>query len=103
MSKTTEDQWSIAAWGEETFGPAAHPEVLVDRAALEFDELREATRNGNAAEVAHEIADILILLYRVGTIFGCDVQKAVAEKMAINRNRRWIRKGDGTGRHVKDG
>jgi NTP pyrophosphatase (non-canonical NTP hydrolase) len=103
VSEPAEDQWSISAWGEETFGPAKHPEVLVDRAVLEFDELREATRNGHADDVAHEIADILILLYRVGTIFGCDVQKAVAEKMAINRKRRWIRKGDGTGRHVKDG
>jgi hypothetical protein len=96
VSEPAEDQWSISAWGEETFGPAKHPEVLVDRAVLEFDELREATRNGHADDVAHEIADILILLYRVGT-------QAVAEKMAINRRRRWIRKGDGTGRHAKDG
>jgi hypothetical protein len=25
------------------------------------------------------------------------------QSMAINRARRWVRKGDGTGRHVKDG
>ena len=102
MNKPTEDQWTIAGWGEETFGPVTHPEVLVDRARLEFDELREAVLQGDTREIAHEIADILILLYRVGTLAGCDIDQAVDEKMAINRARRWIRKGDGTGRHVKE-
>ena len=102
MNKVTEDQWTIAAWGEETFGPAMHPEALVDRARIEFDELREAVVNGEAQEIAHEIADIFILLYRVGAIAGCDVNQAVVEKMSINRARRWIKKGDGTGHHVKE-
>jgi NTP pyrophosphatase (non-canonical NTP hydrolase) len=102
IAAASEDQYTISAWGEETFGPATHPEALVDRARLEFDELREAVLAGDAREIAHEIADILILLYRVGTIAGCDINQAVAEKMAINRARRWIKKGDGTGRHVKE-
>ena len=101
MSRT-EDQYTVTAWGEETFGPVTHPEVLIDRARMEFDELREAVIAGHSREIAHEIADILILLYRVGTIAGCDINQAINEKMAINRGRRWIKKGDGTGRHIKD-
>jgi hypothetical protein len=30
---------------------------------------------------------------------GFDLTAAVAEKMEINRNRRWVMNGDGTGHH----
>lgn len=97
----TEDQNSITAWGEETFGPAANPAVLVERARVEMEELLEAVQAGDHAEAALETADVFILLYRVATLCGFDVNAAVARKMAINRARRWTRKGDGTGSHIK--
>lgn len=97
-----EDQKSVTDWGEETFGPATGPEVLVARALLEMDELLEAVRAGDHAEAALETADVFILLYRMATLCGFDVDEAVARKMQINRKRRWQRKGDGTGRHIKD-
>ena len=96
-----ETQSSISAWGEETFGPVASASVLVERARLEFDELAEAVGQMDNAAVGHEIADILILLYRVATLHGCDVDEMVQAKMRINRGREWVRTGDGTGRHVK--
>lgn len=99
--ESTEDQKSITAWGEETFGPAANPAVLVARARMEMDELLEAAKAGNHAEAALEAADVFILLYRVATLCGFDVNEAVNRKMAINRARRWMRKGDGTGSHIK--
>ena len=97
-----EDQSSVSAWGEETFGPATGPDVLVVRAQVEMDELLEAVRSGDHGEVALEVADVFILLYRVATLCGVDVDAAVARKMQINRKRRWRRKGDGTGSHIKD-
>ena len=97
----TEDQKSITAWGEETFGPATGPEVLVARAMLEMQELVDAIRAGDHAEAALEIADVFILLYRVATLCGFDANEAVNRKMRINRNRTWARKGDGTGSHIK--
>jgi len=97
----TEDQNSITAWGEETFGPAISPAVLVERARIEMEELLEAIQAGDHAEAALETADVFILLYRVATLCGFDVNAAVGRKMAINRARRWTRKGDGTGSHIK--
>ncbi len=99
--ESSEDQKSITAWGEETFGPAINPAVLVARAKVEMDELLEAVAAGDHAEAALETADVLILLYRVATLCGFDVNRAVDRKMAINRARRWARKGDGTGSHIK--
>ena len=97
----TETQHTIAAWGEETFGPVASASVLVERARLEFDELADAVRENDDAAVAQEIADILILLYRVATLHNAEVDQAVQAKMKVNRARTWVRNGDGTGRHVK--
>ena len=97
----SEDQKSITAWGEDTFGPATGPAVLVERAMLEMQELVEAARAGDHAEIALETADVFILLYRVATLCGFDVNEAVTKKMQINRGRTWARTGDGTGRHIK--
>lgn len=96
-----ETQETISAWGEETFGPVTSPSVLVDRARLELEELAEAVGQADDDAVGHEIADILILLYRVATLHNCDIEEMVQAKMRINRGRTWVRKGDGTGRHVK--
>ncbi len=98
----TETQSSVTTWGEQTFGPASTPDVLVARAAVEFDELMEAARAKDKDEVAHEMADVLIILYRVATIFGFDLNAAVDAKMRINRARKWAPKGDGTGSHIKE-
>ncbi len=96
-----EDQHSVTAWGEETFGPAPSPAVLVARAALEMRELQEAVEQNDSEAVGQELADVLIILYRVATIHNLDINTIVDQKMRINRARRWLRKGDGTGRHVK--
>jgi hypothetical protein len=81
----------------------ARPAVAVFHAVqrVEFDELMEAVGAGDHAEVALETADVFILLYRVASVCGFDVNEAVGRKMAINRARKWARKGDGTGSHIK--
>jgi NTP pyrophosphatase (non-canonical NTP hydrolase) len=96
-----ESQADIAAWGEATFGPAANPADLVRRARQELDELVTAVEAGDVAEASLEMADVMILLYRLAQDMGCDLNDSVTQKMAINRARKWTRAGDGTGRHVE--
>ena len=71
--------------------------MLVDRARLEFDELVEAVGQQDDESVGQEIADILILLYRVATLHNRDIDEIVQAKMRINRARTWVRKGDTAG------
>lgn len=97
---TDETQATIAAWAEETFGPVAEPARLAERAMLEMEELREALSCGSKEDSAHEMADILILLYRAAEETDIDLHQAVNEKMAINRARKWRAAGDGTGSHI---
>jgi NTP pyrophosphatase (non-canonical NTP hydrolase) len=97
-----ETQASIANWAETTFGPVDNPSVLVERARIELDELLEAVAEGNTAEVGRETADIIILLLRVLELHGLDFQGELNAKMAINRERKWLPKGNGTGSHIKE-
>lgn len=98
---THEDQQSIAAWADETFGDVANPRVLIDRARIELDELEEAVALGDKKEIGKETADVLILLYRLLAIHGLDVGAEISQKMNENRARQWLPKGDGTGSHIK--
>lgn len=95
-----ETQKTIAAWGEATFGPAANPFDLVARAQQELSELADAVKQQDSREAAMETADVMILLYRLAEDLGYDLDQSVSEKMAINRARKWVRAGDGTGKHV---
>lgn len=97
-----ETQKTIAAWAEDTFGPVTDESVLVQRARVELDELMEAVRAGDTAEIGRETADIAILLYRLLDLNGLEFDREVTSKMAVCRARRWRPKGDGTGSHIKD-
>ena len=99
MTSWRETQSTIAKWGEETFGPVSDPVALARRASVELDELIEALEKGDAEEAAHETADVLILLNRLGATLGFDLTDAVDTKMKVNRARLWVPAGDGTGRH----
>jgi chromosome segregation ATPase len=81
---------TIAKWGEEAFGPIS-TERAIERA---WEEWREMIEPG--ADTAMEAADVVICLARIPGL-----AEAVQRKMAINRNRQWNLKGDGTGYHVK--
>ena len=101
MSSYQESQATVTAWGEETFGPAPELSRLVERAAVEMDELVEAAQAGDIEEAALEAADVLILLFRYAEKNGFDLLDAVDRKMAVNRSRQWLPAGDGTGKHIK--
>ncbi|GHF21099.1 hypothetical protein GCM10017044_15030 [Kordiimonas sediminis] len=94
-----ETQKTIADWANTAFGPVIDQTKLVDRAAIELTELREAVQAGQTNEIGHETADVLILLYRLLELNGLSVSQVLNDKMSINRQRTWERAGDGTGGH----
>lgn len=91
IQRLTNRQSDIAAWAEDTFGPTT-VEATVKRIDREF---REFFR-----DPVKEAPDIVIFLYRLMAISGRDLDKAVDEKMAVNKARQWVLAGDGTGQHV---
>ena len=101
-NESSENQRSMCDWAEQTFGPVSDPASLVDRSLLEMQELGEAVDARDVSEIGKEAADVLILLYRLADQFDLDLDldQEVQAKMAINRSRTWVSKGDGTGSHV---
>lgn len=92
MSETIE---SIAAWCDETFGPAGAYRVA-RRAREEIKELIGETPGDEWTHRARiEAADVVIILLRTPGIWD-----AIEEKMAINRQRKWRLTGDGCGYHI---
>jgi len=99
----TETQATISAWAEETFGPSGSNARAIARANREMAELLEhVTADDRHPEAAEEIADIVIVLSRVMTRLGVDLQAEIDRKMAKNRARKWKLDGTGHGYHVKD-
>lgn len=98
-----ESQFTIAAWAEETFGPATSNARIAARANEEMAELlRHLTADDNHVEAAEEIADVIIVLCRLATRLGVNLNGEIVAKMAINRTRQWKVTKDGHGYHVRD-
>lgn len=104
MSSSNETQATISRWAEETFGPAGTNARAIARANREMAELLEhVTADDLHPEAAEEIADIMIVLYRVATRLGVDLHSEIDRKMVVNRARKWQLDGTGHGYHVKEG
>ena len=97
----TETQQSVTEWAEATFGHVTNPSVIVDRTKIEIEELLGAVTSGDKVNIGKETADVIILLYRLLEIHGLKVDEVVNAKMAENRSRTGLAKGDGTGSHIK--
>ncbi|MEZ6028595.1 MAG: nucleotide pyrophosphohydrolase [Hyphomonadaceae bacterium] len=97
---TRETSNTIREWGDATFGQVRDLSALVARARGELDELDHAIRAGDMAEAGREAADVAILLHRLVALAGMDLSEQVDAKMQINRARKWLAAGDGTGGHV---
>ena len=96
----TETSKSICDWGDKTFGKVSDLSALVARARGELDELTQAIKAEDTAEIGREAADVVILLHRLVALAGMDLGAEVDAKMAVNRARKWKAAGDGTGGHV---
>jgi hypothetical protein len=100
-----ESQHSISAWAHDTFGPAGSNASVAARANKEMSELlQKLAADDLHPEAAEEVADVVIVLYRLATRLGCvDLHAEIDRKMEINRARRWRLDGNGHGYHVKTG
>lgn len=97
-----EDQATIAEWCDATFGPVGSNVRVASRANEEMAELVTALAlDEHHAKAAEEIADIVIILYRLAHRLGADLHAEVDRKMAINRGRAWRLDGSGHGYHVE--
>lgn len=97
-----ETQKTISAWSQATFGDAGSNAVVAARALEEMAELlRALTHDDNSQLAAAEIADTVIVLYRLADRMGFDLHDEIDRKMAINRARRWEVGSDGIGYHVR--
>ncbi len=96
----TETSSTIREWGDAAFGEVRDLSALVVRARGELDELEQAVRANDQAEIGREAADVAILLHRLVALAGLDLGDEVDAKMAVNRARTWRAAGDGTGGHV---
>jgi NTP pyrophosphatase (non-canonical NTP hydrolase) len=98
-----ETQKSVTDWANETFGTAGSTARVAARANEEMAELLRALTVDDAhPKAAEEVADIVIVLYRVATRLGVDLHAEIDRKMAINRTREWKLSSDGHGYHVRD-
>lgn len=99
-----ETQPSISKWALETFGEAGSNLRVAVRANEEMAELLRCLSVDDEHEQAgEELADVIIVLNRLATRLGVDVEDVVDRKMAINRTRRWRKDGSGHGYHVRGG
>ena len=89
MQPVGETWASISEWQKATFGPVTL-DRLAGRANEEMQELL-----ADPSDVS-EAADVCIALAGYPGL-----AEAIDAKMAVNRTRKWVLNGDGTGQHVK--
>lgn len=98
-----EDQYSITEWADKTFGEVQSNLSIAHRAEDELVELILILGDNDADPRASvEIADVVIVLYRLASKLGVDLHDEIDKKMAINRARKWRLDGAGQGQHIKD-
>ena len=64
--------------------------------------LSKCARNAGSCSILDECADVIIVLARLVDYYGSSISEIVNQKMAVNRQRRWVVDGNGHGHHVKD-
>jgi NTP pyrophosphatase (non-canonical NTP hydrolase) len=98
-----ENQNTVSVWANETFGPPGSNLRVAARANEEMAELlRALSTDDNHPKALEECADIVIVLYRLVTCLGGDLETEIARKMATNRQRVWKNDGSGHGYHVRE-
>lgn len=97
-----ETQRTISDWADETFGPAGSNARVAARANEEMAELlRALTADDEHPKAAEEVADVVIILARLATRLGVDLQQEIERKMEVNRERVWTKDGTGHGYHTR--
>ena len=101
LENAIEDQYTISRWADDTIGPVGSNLSVAQRARKEFDELyRALEENDWHPKAAEEVADVVIILYRLADRLVVDLHAEIDRKMAVNRKRTWLLDGNGHGQHV---
>ena len=108
-------QTAVNDWQDETFGSHQTTQGLINHLKEEVEELENELAfvdidKGTSAEenfpdslenIQNELADIIILSCGLARLFNIDLEKSVADKMAINKEREWDDEDDlGIIRHI---
>ena len=95
-------QQFVSRWAQETFGDAGSNIRVASRANEEMAELlRALASDDDHPNADEEMADVLIVLYRLADRMGVDLEAAVCNKMAVNRRRVWERDASGCVFHLR--
>jgi len=98
-----ETQATVSDWADHAFGTASSNMRIATRVNEEMAELlRALSVDDNNPQAAEEIADVVIILYRLARNLGTDLQTEIDRKMTINRKRIWKRDATGHGYHVRN-
>lgn len=97
-----ETQQSVTEWANATFGVAGSNARVAARANEMAELLRAITVDDASPMAPAEVADVVIVLYRLATRLGVNLHDEVDKKMAINRARQWKLDATGHGYHVRD-
>ena len=86
-----ETQFSISQWAESVFGSSGSNASVAARANEEMAELLRALTidDGDVAKAAEEMADVVIVLYRLAERMGVHLMHEIDIKMEFNRTRVW--------------
>jgi Protein of unknown function (DUF550) len=100
MASIRDVQDAIHTWANSVF-PNRTPYQQICKLVLE--EIPELLRDYHDGSIdPGEFADCAILLFDIATQKGIDIEKAILDKMAINKNRTWeVNKTTGQMHHVK--
>lgn len=86
----SENQQTVSQWSRGTFGAVPSNLSVAVRASDEMWELLTCLSVSDRNEKAgSEMADVVIVLYRLASEMGIDLQTEIDKKMKINRNRQW--------------
>jgi NTP pyrophosphatase (non-canonical NTP hydrolase) len=97
-----ETQQSVSEWADRTFGPVTTNARIAARANEEMAELlRALTADDRHPKAGEEVADIVIVLYRLARELDVDLMAEIDRKMAKNRLRSWKLDSTGHGYHVR--
>lgn len=90
---------SVGDWAIAQFG-RGKPLACYAKLGEEFGELARPLQKQQYDKAILEMADMVIVLSHMAASLGLDLQRAVDEKMMVNKARTWVRTPEGTGVHA---
>jgi hypothetical protein len=96
-----ETQHTVAAWAEQTFGPAQSDLRVATRVHEELLELQNAVLAGLPDEkIREEAADVAICLYRLGAVLGADLDRRIQSALMMGMAKELVPENDSPARAV---